>query len=132
MALVASKIGIEKFVYKADAADITFNGEDIIFPNSDDAAVIQRIIIGTAKGSERTTGNKIHEITFQHVGTSVLSDVETDDGNLNDFEIWQLGSTSADETFSNVNLVCVEERAMVDPESEDMGGQIYRARVVSA
>lgn len=130
MALTGDKVGIDKFVYKADAADITFNGEDIIFANSDDAAVITGIFNNTAKGSERKQGNKVHEVTFHHVGTSVLSDVETDDGNLNDFEIFQLGSASADDTWSNVNLVCTEERATIDPEG-DPGGQVYRARVVA-
>ena len=34
MAITTSKIGIEKLTYNADAGLITFNGEDIIFANS--------------------------------------------------------------------------------------------------
>lgn len=131
MAIDVTKLGIEKFVYKADAGDITFNGEDVLVEDSDAAALTTTIKANTAKGTERKQGNKVNALIFKHVGTSVATSVNTDDGNLNNFEIWQLGSASADVTWANVNLIVEEEGITLDPEGTPSGIK-YSARSVVA
>lgn len=131
MAVTASKIGIEKLTYDTTSGvTLTFNGHDIIFANSSDAYTVERIITDTAKGTERRQGNKTHLIEFFHVGTSHVSAVDADEGNINTMSIFQLGSTNADDTF-DCNLVVVSERATVDPAS-DPSGVLYRAKLVKA
>lgn len=132
MPFTSTKHGIEQLVYAADAGDVTFNGEDILLDNTSEMT-IERILQNTAKGTERKQGNKIFQFEFMHTGSSAATNmaaVETDEGNLNDFEVWQNGSSSADHTESDVNLVVVREVYATDPEG--VSGVIYRAKHIGA
>jgi hypothetical protein len=132
MPFSTAKHGIEQLVYSADAGDVTFNGEDILLDNTSEIT-IERILQATAKGTERKQGNKPFEFEFMHTGSSAASNmaaVETDEGNLNDFAVWQEGSGSADHTESDVNLVVVREVYAADPEG--VSGVVYRAKHIGA
>lgn len=118
--------GIEKLVYKATAGDVTINGEDL---NNEGEAVIEKLVSQTAKGTVNRTGNKRFDHTFMHKGTSVKAAIEADEGNLNDLEIWFLGSGSADHTIPSLDLIW-QDRLLFDPEAEDEpGGEIRVMRV---
>lgn len=118
--------GIEKLVYKATAGDITIAGEDI---NAEGEAVIEKLVRQTAKGTISKTGNKRFDHTFMVAGTSNKSAIEADEGDLNNLEVWFLGSASADHTIPDVDLFWTD-RMIFDPESEDEnGGEIRVFRV---
>lgn len=119
------KAGVEKIVYKATAGDITLNGKDM---DTDFEAMIEKITGNSAKGTLRKTGNKRVDFTFNYYDTSVRAAIEADEGDLNAVEIWQLGSASADETISDVELI-VQDQFQADPESETPSGlqiRVYR------
>lgn len=135
MAINASKIGIQKFVYKAGAGDVTFEGEDVLIEESDAAALTTTLKVNTAKGTERKQGNKVNALIFKETGSTSSANaaaVETDDGNLNNFEIWQLGSSSADVTWANINLIVEEEAVTLDPEGNPSGFKFSARSVVAA
>src|SRR5699024_6595681 len=110
----ANKAGIEKLVYQATAGPIELLAQNM---GTDFEAVIEKITANTARGTLRRTGNKMVDFTFNYYDSSILSDLEADENNVNDLEIWQLGSASADGTIPDVELIA-QERIVGDPESE--------------
>lgn len=113
-----SKTGIEKLVYKATGGDITIPGEKLA---ADAAPVIEKLTGTTARGTNRRTGNKRFDATFTYLDDDILTALEADEGNLNDLEIWMLGSIAADHTIPAIDLIATE-RIDADPESETGGG----------
>lgn len=117
--------GIEKLVYNADAGAINIPGEKL---NTIAESVIEKLVRQSAKGNISRTGNKRFDETFQYIGTDIKSAIEADEGNLNDLEIWFLGSTAADHTIPALDLIW-SDRMIFDPEAEDEGGgeiRVYR------
>ncbi|WP_441001316.1 hypothetical protein [Fodinibius sp. SL11] len=119
--------GIEKLVYKATGGDITIPGEKLA---TDIQPVIEKLIQSTARGVNRRTGNKRIDESVNYFDDDILSDLEADEGNLNDLEIYFLGNTSAtpDHTIPSMELIA-HERMNFDAEAEDEPGlqlDIYR------
>jgi hypothetical protein len=118
--------GIEKLVYKAEGGDITIPGEDI---NAEGEAIIDKLVRQTAKGTIDRTGNKQFDHTFMVAGDDYKSDIEADEGNTNDLEVYYLGSTSTpDQTIPSLDLIW-SDRMNFDPSAEDENGgelRVYR------
>ncbi len=117
--------GIEKLVYKATAGDIEIPGQNLA---NEGEALIEKLVRESAKGTINRTGNKRFDHTFDYLGDDVKADIEADEGNLNDLEVWYLGSASADVTIPDVELMW-HDRLVFDPAAEDENGgeiRVYR------
>lgn len=112
------KTGIEKLVYKATAGDITIPGNELA---GDGELILEKLVRNTSKGTLNRTGNKRVDFEIQCFDPSLLTSIEADEGNLNSLEIWQLGSTIADETIADTELIA-NPIADFDPESDTGGG----------
>lgn len=115
---MSTQPGIEKLVYKADGGDVTIPGEKLA---TDVTPTIEKLIQTTAKGVNRRTGNKRFDVSINYFDDDILTDLEADEGNLNDLEVWMLGSASADHTIPSIDIIATE-RMVFDPEAEDEGG----------
>ena len=119
--------GIEKLIYKATGGDITIPGEKLA---TDIQPVIEKLVQSTARGVNRRTGNKRIDESVNYFDDDILSDLEADEGNLSDLEIYFLGNTGStpDHTIPEMELIA-SERMNFDAEAEDEPGlelQIYR------
>lgn len=121
---IQDKAGIEKMVYDATAGAVNLLAEHM---NTDFSTVIDKLTTSTARGTERPTGNKSVDFTFMYFDTSVRSAIESDEGDLNSLEIWQLGSTSADETIPDVELI-VQDSIEADPDADQPSGLEIQVR----
>lgn len=107
-------------IYKADGGEITIASEKL---DTDVQPMIEKLVHGTARGTNKRTGNKRFDETFTYFDNDILSDLETDEGNLNNLEIYMFGNTTntPDHTVPNVDVIA-SERMVFDPEAEDEGG----------
>lgn len=117
-----SQPGINKLVYKATAGDINIAGEKLA---TDIQPTIEKLVQTTAKGVSRRTGNKRFDESINYFDDDILADLETDEGNLNNLEVYLLGNDTAtpDHTIPEMEIIA-SERMNFDPEAEDEGGLV--------
>lgn len=112
---ITDKAGIEKLVWNV-SSPITLDGDELA---PEDELAIERLVQKSARGTETKQGNKRVEVEIKYRDPSIASSIETEDGNMADLEIWQLGSSSADETVPSLGIQLLREVIQMDPEAEE-------------
>ena len=116
----SDKSGIEKLVYKATAGDITIAGEKL---EASGELIVEKLVRNTARGTIDRTGNKQVDFEIFCSDSSLLAPIESDEGNLNDIEIYQLGNTTStpDKVIPSLDLI-TNEIGEFDPASDTGSG----------
>lgn len=116
----SDKSGIEKLVYKATAGDITIPGEKL---EASGELIVEKLVRNTARGTIDRTGNKQVDFEIFCSDSSLLAPIESDEGNLNDIEIYQLGNTTStpDKVIPSLDLI-TNEIGEFDPASDTGSG----------
>lgn len=116
----ADKSGIEKLVYKATAGDVTIAGEKL---EANGELIVEKLVRNTARGTIDRTGNKQVDFEIFCSDSSLLAPIESDEGNLNDIEIYQLGNTTStpDKVIPSLDLI-TNEIGEFDPASDTGSG----------
>lgn len=116
----ADKSGIEKLVYKATAGDVTIAGEKL---EANGELIVEKLVRNTARGTIDRTGNKQVDFDIFCSDSSLLAPIESDEGNLNDIEIYQLGNTTStpDKVIPSLDLI-TNEIGEFDPASDTGSG----------
>lgn len=116
----SDKSGIEKLVYKATAGDITIPGEKL---EASGELIVEKLVRNTARGTIDRTGNKQVDFEIFCSDSSLLAPIESDEGNLNDIEIYQLGNATStpDKVIPSLDLI-TNEIGEFDPASDTGSG----------